>query len=111
MKILLDANISWRLASKLQIYFEVCLHVDYVGLTIPATDIKIWNFAFENQMVIVTNDEDFIHLSQVKGFPPKVILLRTGNQSSKYILELLIKLTDTIEDFSKSDENGILEIY
>ncbi|WP_418894152.1 DUF5615 family PIN-like protein [Limibacterium fermenti] len=42
------------------------------------------------KMLIVTNDEDFLHLSSTKGFPPKVILLRTGNQNRKYIEQLII---------------------
>ena len=31
MRLLLDANISWRLAGKLKIHFDECKHVDHVG--------------------------------------------------------------------------------
>ncbi len=48
MKLLLDANISWRLTIILKQHFDECLHVDYVGLTTPPKDIEIWNFAKEN---------------------------------------------------------------
>lgn len=82
MKLLLDANISWRLASKLKPHFGDCFHVDEVGLQNPARDIEIWNFAKENKLTIVTNDDDFLNLVNVKGFPPKVILLKTGNRSN-----------------------------
>ncbi len=41
MKLLLDANVSWRLAVKLKLHFEECFHVDHIGLNIPAKDIDI----------------------------------------------------------------------
>ena len=47
MKLLLDANISWRLVAKLKIYFDDCLHVDHIGLTVPAKDAEIWAYAAE----------------------------------------------------------------
>ncbi len=36
MKLLLDANVSWRLCTVLKQHFEDCLHVDNIGLNIPA---------------------------------------------------------------------------
>ena len=91
MKLLLDANISWRLTNKLKSHFTGCFHVDHIGLTLPAKDIEIWNYALTNDLIIVSNDNDFLNLADAKGFPPKVILLRTGNQSTKFIEQLLIK--------------------
>ncbi len=111
MKLLLDANISWRLTSNLKVFFDDCFHVDFVGLNSPASDIDIWNFAKSNDLIIVTNDEDFLNLMNLKGFPPKVILLKTGNQSNKFIEQLLIKHTATIEIFKRNLETGLLEIY
>ena len=79
MKLLLDANLSWRMVSVLKLHFDDCLHVDSIGLTVPAKDAEIWDFALENELIIVSNDEDFIDFINVKGFPPKVVLLKTGN--------------------------------
>jgi predicted nuclease of predicted toxin-antitoxin system len=50
MKLLLDANISWRLTTVLKAHFKECLHVDYVGLASPPKDIDIWKFARLAQM-------------------------------------------------------------
>ncbi len=110
MKLLLDANLSWRMAGVLNQYFKDCLHVDNVGLSIPAKDIEIWNYALQNNLIIVTNDEDFVDFVQVKGFPPKVIILRTGNRSRLFISNLLIQRKPDIEIFNVSDETGLLEI-
>jgi len=46
----------------------------------------------------------------IKGFPPKIILLRVGNQSRKYIEQLLISSKQNIENFIQNEDFGILEI-
>jgi predicted nuclease of predicted toxin-antitoxin system len=46
----------------------------------------------------------------MKGFPPKVILLKTGNQSRLYITNLLIQRKNEILAFANSAEAGLLEI-
>jgi predicted nuclease of predicted toxin-antitoxin system len=111
MKLLLDANISWRLSAKLKFHFENCLHVDRIGLKIPPSDKKIWEYALSNDLVIVTNDEDFIKMLNLKGFPPKIILLKTGNQSNQYIEMLLIKHKEEIHSFYNNKGDGLLEIF
>jgi predicted nuclease of predicted toxin-antitoxin system len=111
MKLLLDANISWRLTAKLKPHFTDCFHVDHIGLTVPAKDVEIWDYALLNDLIIVTNDNDFLNLADVKGFPPRLILLTTGNQSNQFIEELMTKHKEDIEALSKSDEYGFLEIF
>ncbi len=111
MKLLLDANLSWRLVNKLKPHFENCFHVDHIGLAIPAKDTEIWDYALRNNLIIATNDDDFLNLADDKGFPPKVILLRTGNQSNDYILQLLIKHKEDISALYTSEDYGFLEIF
>lgn len=111
MKLLLDANISWRLSAILKNHFEDCIHVDYSGLASPASDMAIWDFALDNDLVIVTNDDDFLNLVNLKGFPPKVVLLRTGNQSNSYLGDILIKHKEHIQQFCLSADIGLLEIF
>jgi predicted nuclease of predicted toxin-antitoxin system len=110
MKLLLDANLSWRMIAILKQHFDDCFHVDSIGLKIPAKDSEIWDYARKNDLIIVTNDEDFIDFINVKGFPPKVILLKTGNQSKLFNTNLLIQRKNDIQSFSISPELGLLEI-
>jgi predicted nuclease of predicted toxin-antitoxin system len=60
--------------------------------------------------LIVTNDEDFLYLSTLRKFPPKVLLLKTGNQSRKFIEQILIDAKDQIKAFIESPEYGIIEL-
>jgi len=111
MKLLLDANISWRLVKTLKIEFPDISHVSEFGFKHPATDKEIWDYAKKNNSCIVTNDEDFIFLMNRFGFPPKIILLRTGNQSTQYIARVLSSKKEYIMGFLSSEDYGLLEIY
>ena len=51
MKLLLDANVSWRLSARLKSHFEDCVHVDHVGLKIPPSDNDIWEYALMNELI------------------------------------------------------------
>ena len=109
MKLLLDANISYKLIPILNPIFEECKHVDFVNLNQPPTDLDIWNYALKNEFIIVTKDNDFVHLSELYGYPPKTILLRTGNNTKQQIAELLINAKPHIEDLVLNNY-GVLEI-
>jgi predicted nuclease of predicted toxin-antitoxin system len=109
MKILLDANISWKLAKTLEPIFGECIHVDLIGIDVPVKDMDIWNYALKNGYIIITKDNDFVDLLEMKGFPPNIVLLKTGNNSSKALFELLINIKPMIEDLENSNY-GLLEI-
>jgi len=110
MTLLLDANISWRVINSLASYFGNVIHVDQIKLPQPLKDIEIWEYAKTMNAIIVTNDDDFYKLSVLKGFPPKIVILRTGNQSNSYLKELLIKHFNDIMNLNESTSFGILEI-
>lgn len=110
IKLLLDANLSYRLVKKLKEKYPDSIQVTRTGLPNPAKDIEIWNWAKINDYLIVTNDEDFEHLLNQHQFPQKVILLRTGNQTTKIISQVLLKLYKEIKNFVILDDLGLLEI-
>jgi len=112
MKLLLDANISWRLLPILREHFGECVHVDDISeLEFPAKDAKIWRYAKDKEYIIITRDNDFANLIALQGFPPKIVLLRTGNCSRKFTGDLLIRSKQIIEELLKSEEYGLLEIF
>lgn len=111
MRLLLDANLSWRLVRLLQSDFSEIKHIATADITEFAADTEIWDYAKQNQFSIVTNDDDFYLLSLSNGFPPKIILLRTGNQSTQYIAVMLRKHKTDIEHFLRNADYGVLEIY
>jgi predicted nuclease of predicted toxin-antitoxin system len=111
MKLLLDENVSWRLAKLLADIFPYSVHVTDVLLKQPATDADIWNFARQNNFIILTQDEDFEAIALLRGHPPKIVLLRAGNLSTKGIEELLRSRLALIRAFIEDTEKVLLELY
>ncbi len=112
MKFLLDANVSWKLVSIVEEHFGECDYVDNKPeLEFPAKDSKIWKYAKDNGYTVITRDDDFDNLMVMRGFPPKIILLRTGNCSRKFTADLLIRSKQVILKFMESKEYGLLEIF
>jgi predicted nuclease of predicted toxin-antitoxin system len=109
MKLLLDANLSWRLSALLSEQFGECIHVNKTNLPKPAKDTEIWNYAATNGYIIVTQDSDFLNLFETRGYPPKIILLRVGNIGRKEAGEILLQAKPSIEDLEKNNY-GLLEI-
>lgn len=81
MKLLFDQNLSFKLCQAVAEIFPSSMHVRLLGLS-EAGDRAIWDYAGLNGFVIVSQDADFAEMAALLGTPPKVIWLRTGNQST-----------------------------
>lgn len=95
MKLLLDENLSRRLVPFLQHDFPGSSQVVLLGMQ-SASDKEVWQKAREDGYVIVTRDADFQELSLVWGQPPKVIRLKTLNQSRASTLKVLVENKEAI---------------
>lgn len=84
MKLLLDENLSERLLADLQRPFPGSTHVRLVGLD-RADDKSVWTYAREHDFAIVTCDADFVEMSALFGWPPKVIWIRSANSPTRLI--------------------------
>jgi predicted nuclease of predicted toxin-antitoxin system len=111
VKLLFDANLSWRLVKLTSDIFIGSNHVDSIGLSNPAKDREIWEYAKKHDYVIVTNDDDFYEFAVVYGIPPYIVILRTGNQSTRFVSDVLHLNKEKITQLVQSTEFGILEIY
>ena len=90
--------------------FADCLHVRSVNLN-DCNDTKIWHFAKQNGFTVVTFDADFSDIATLKGFPPKIVWLRTGNLTTSELAELILLNFSNIASFIKDTEQSCLEIY
>lgn len=95
MKLLLDENLSRRLVPFLQHDYPGSNQVVLLGMD-SASDKEVWQKARDDDFVILTRDADFQELSLVWGQPPKVIRLKTLNQSRAATLKVLIENRDVI---------------
>ena len=109
MTLLFDQNISPQIVKQLEEIFPGVKQVRHLGLE-NASDLEIFEYAKSNGYAVVTFDSDFVDLNVLKGFPPKIIWLRTGNLTTKSIAELINKNVVAIRNFLQSEEAQILEI-
>lgn len=107
MKLLLDENISSRVAKTLSDLYPNSTHVRECGLN-KAPDHEVWEYAKGRQFVVVSKDSDFEQRSLLHGHPPKVIWIRLGNCSTHDIEELLREYSVVIHTFNEDPFESIL---
>jgi predicted nuclease of predicted toxin-antitoxin system len=110
MKLLFDQNISFRILRLLPEDFADCRQVRSVGLN-DCNDVEIWRFAKQNGFTVVTFDADFFDISVLRGFPPKIIWLRTGNLTTSDIVERIMLNSLNIASFIDNPDQSCLEIF
>jgi predicted nuclease of predicted toxin-antitoxin system len=111
MKLLLfDQNISPRLVERLIDLYPGSVHVSMLGMG-EALDVEIWQYAHDNDYMIVTKDADFSEFGLVKGFPPKIIWIRRGNCSTQEIEMILRENYSEISALSEDAETGVLTLF
>ena len=110
MKLLFDQNLSPRLINLLADLYTNSVHVQSVGLS-RALDKGIWDYALQNNYIIVTKDADFSELGLIFGFPPKVIWIRRGNCSTAETEAILCQNYEAIKAMNDNPNIGILTLY
>ena len=110
MKLLFDQNLSFKLCQMIADLFPDSSHVRSHGLS-EVTDRVLWEFAKANGLAIVTHDVDFAEMAGLLGSPPKVIWLRTGNQTTLAVAGLLRRHAQTIQSVDGDNGTACLEMY
>ena len=98
MKLLFDENLSYKLVRLLADLFPDSVHVREIGLQ-AADDPVVWEYAKDNDLMIVSKDSDMHQRSFVFGYPPKVVWVRLGNCSTSDVEQLLRRRCASIEAF------------
>lgn len=109
MKLLLDENLSRRLVPFLQEAFPGTSQVALLGLQ-SSRDMDLWEFARRHDFVIVSSDADFHELSLLRGAPPHVVWVKTGNLSKAAMLSLLTRHVAAIHDAIEVDHLACVEL-
>jgi predicted nuclease of predicted toxin-antitoxin system len=87
MKLLFDENLSHKLPGLLEDIFPASTHVREVGLK-ASSDPLVWEYAQNNNLMLVSKDADLHQRSFLFGPPPKVIWVRLGNCSTSDVENL-----------------------
>ncbi|MEH3115016.1 DUF5615 family PIN-like protein [Pedobacter terrae] len=98
MKLLFDQNISFRIIKLIQLAFPQREQIRKLNLENKSAK-EIWTFAGQNDFTIVTFDADFYEFSNLYGDPPKIIWLRTGNNTTISVSQILLAKKELIVEF------------
>lgn len=109
MKLLFDENLSAVLPRLLGDAYPGSSHLRESGLK-GADDGAIWNYAAGNGFVVVTKDDDFRALSVLRGSPPKLVMIRLGNCSTREVARLLRAGLDELELFERDATASVVEL-
>ncbi|NIV14796.1 MAG: hypothetical protein GWN62_27045 [Aliifodinibius sp.] len=110
MKLLFDQNLSPNLVSKLDDIYPGSNHVYLVGLD-EAHDEEIWQYAKDNEYVIVSKDGDFSNIGALKGFPPYIIWIKRGNCTTREIENILRRNVDSIQLIETAEYGGVITLF
>lgn len=110
MKLLIDHNLSHKILRHLSGKFESSVRVKDFGME-KADDAAIWDYAKATSFTILSQDADFYDIGFLKGYPPKIIWIRSGNASTNPIISLLDSNHLSIRHFIENADNFCLEIF
>ena len=98
MRLLLDENVSWRLAAYLRPHCEAVLHVRDIQLD-NSPDTSIWRYAKQYGYDIITKDEDFVRLVMASGFPPRIVALQNAQVAVARLAEFMVTQLPQLRQF------------
>jgi predicted nuclease of predicted toxin-antitoxin system len=109
MKLHFDHNLSPRLVRRLSDLYPGASRVALVDLD-RAPDGAVWAYAQTNDFIIITTDADCSDAVVVRGFPPKVLWLRSGNRTTSDAEQTLRRGHAPIVAFANDPAIDVLEL-
>jgi predicted nuclease of predicted toxin-antitoxin system len=97
MKFLVDAQLPHRLARELATAGHDTVHTSDLPARNRTPDGEVVALAVREGRVVVTKDNDFVTSFLLKGLPPKLLLISTGNISNDALSKLVAANFKTIE--------------
>ena len=88
MKFICDVHIPYKLVNYLRGKDCACFHVNAVFSDPRTADRDIAKHADENDLIVITKDEDFKDSYILNRTPGKLIMLNTGNSSTQQMIDL-----------------------
>lgn len=110
--ILIDENLSWRLAAPLASHFPGTVALVQVPALGAATkDRDVFGYARSAGLAaVLTKDDDFVEMVRRLGSPPRVIHVTLPNSTLKAARDFLLSRVPLICAFLERDHPDVLEL-
>ena len=103
-KYFVDANLTYKVKCWKGQHFVHGLDIDS-----KMSDQRIWEYALENNLTIITKDADFYDRIIISSPPPKVIHLRIGNLRLRDFISFIEAVWGDVSMLSES--NKLVLVY
>jgi predicted nuclease of predicted toxin-antitoxin system len=104
IKYVVDANLPYHFSLWGSTDFIHVFDIDY-----KMSDQKIWEYAIENNLTIISKDSDFSQRILLQSPPPRVIHLKIGNLKLKDLYQLLFLNWEQI--LTLSEQHKLVNVY
>ncbi len=94
---IVDANLPFRIPRWQSERFVHVLKINPLW-----EDDEIWNYAYENNLIIITKDKDFRLKQLISGSPPKVIHIKFGDMILAEFEKIITSCWDQVEELIKT---------
>ena len=91
MKFIVDAQLPVTLAKLIQWKGNDCLHTDDLPDKEKTGDDELRNISLGQNRIIISKDTDFLQSHLLKGVPPKLLMVTTGNIGNKQLIRIFDK--------------------
>ena len=93
---IIDANLPFKISKWQSDRFVHVLKINPLW-----EDNEIWEYAYINNLIIVTKDKDFLLKQLIQGSPPKVIHIKFGNLLLNEFEKIIINGWGQVEELIK----------
>jgi len=97
MKFIIDAQLPLSLKKWLKDQGHDAVHTRDLPRKNLSDDVEVINIAVQESRTMISKDRDFFDYFVLKGIPPKLLILTTGNIVNKDLLELFTLNFDHLE--------------
>lgn len=108
MKFIVDAQLPKSLSDFLSSKGCDSIHTLDIESKNSTTDNEITHISIKENRILITKDNDFLETFLLRGEPPKLILVRTGNIRNADLLAIFNQYFDQISNSIR--DNSLIEI-
>jgi predicted nuclease of predicted toxin-antitoxin system len=110
MKFLCDVHISIRLSKSIEEMGFPSQHVNTILDKWLTKDEAIASYADENNLILITKDQDFRNSFLLHRVPKKLVKINLGNISNDELVEMFLMQLASLEALNKESTSFMVEI-
>ena len=110
MKFLCDVHISIKIAKSIEGLGYKCEHVNRILNKWNTTDEEIISYVDDENLILITKDQDFRNSFLLYSKPSKLIKVDLGNISNKILLRTIVESLPLIEVVNRENKKFMIEV-